>query len=178
MDILADLLAPFARIAGALTIPDLQARWFLPFVLPLCAAAILTDLRVMKITNRTTDLLGLVFLIVGIFLMPLPDYGWRLAHIAIVLMIGIVANAGGLMGAGDAKFLAAAAPYVPLADAKFVGFLFCGMLIGAVITQRTVKYTPLRRLAPDWESWTRGLDFPMGLVLGSTLGLYLILGAL
>ncbi len=178
MDFLTDLVAPFVRIAGVLSIPDMQARWFLPFVLPLCAVAILTDLRWMKITNRTTDILGLVFLVVGLFLMPLPEYGWRVAHLVIVLLIGFVANAGGLMGAGDAKFLAAAAPYVPLADVKFVGFLFCGMLLGAVITQRLLKFTPLRRLAPEWESWTRGLDFPMGLVLGTTLGLYLILGAL
>jgi len=40
-----------------------------------------------------------------------------------------------------------------------------------------VKYTPLRRLAPDWQSWQETKKFPMGLALGTTLGLYLILGA-
>ena len=34
------------------------------------------------------------------------------------------------------------------------------------------------RLAPDWESWDRTRDFPMGLALGPALVIYLGLGAL
>jgi prepilin peptidase CpaA len=39
-------------------------------------------------------------------------------------------------------------------------------------------YSPLRRLAPDWQSWHTGKKFPMGLALGGTLAIYLSLGAL
>ena len=178
MDALADLVAPFQRIGALLTIDPVQARWFLPFVLPLCFVTILNDLRHMKIFNHTTDLLAVVFVLVGFWLMPLPDFGWRIVHFVIVLLFGIVAHAGGLMGAGDSKFLASAAPFVALADVVYVVYLFMGLLLGAVITQRVVRATPLRRLAPQWESWSRGLEFPMGVVLGTTLALYLILGAI
>ena len=39
-------------------------------------------------------------------------------------------------------------------------------------------YSPLRRLAPDWQSWNTGKKFPMGFALGGTLAIYLGLGAL
>ncbi len=34
----------------------------------------------------------------------------------------------------------------------------------------------MRRLAPHWDSWEIKGDFPMGLSLGGTLALYLLLG--
>ena len=50
-------------------------------------------------------------------------------------------------------------------------------LLAAVTTHRIAKYTPLRRIAPGWKSWNMGWKFPMGLSLGGTLAIYLILGA-
>ena len=46
-------------------------------------------------------------------------------------------------------------------------------VLAAVITHRVARATALRDLAPDWESWHRGWDFPMGLSLGATLAAYL-----
>ncbi len=161
-----------------MAIPATHALWYLPFVLPICLYVAFTDLALMKITNQAVILLALVFVVIGFFLMPFQDYLWRLAALVIVLVVGIILNAAGVLGAGDAKFIAAAAPYVALGDLRLMMALFMATLLAAAVAHRGAKYTPLRRLAPHWESWERGKKFPMGLALGPTLAIYLILGAL
>lgn len=158
-----------------LAISATHALWFLPFVLPLCIYVAYTDLSRMKITNKAVIALALVFVILGFFLMPFPDYLWRLAALLITLVVGIILNAAGAMGAGDAKFLAASAPYVALGDLRLLMALFAAALLAAAVTHRGIRLTPLRKLAPDWESWEKGKKFPMGLALGPTLAMYLIL---
>lgn len=155
------------------------ALWFVPFVLPICFYVAFTDLAQMKITNKAVLTLGAVFLVLGPFVLPtFEDYLWGLGHFAIVLVLGIILNAAGTMGAGDAKFLAFAAPYVALGDLHLLLIMFCAVLIAAFVTHRAARASPLRKLAPDWESWTQKKKFPMGLALGPALALYLCLGAL
>ena len=161
-----------------MAIPAAQALWFLPFVLPICFYVAFTDLAYMRITNPAVVLLALIFALVGLFLMPFQDYLWRLAALVIVLVCGIVLNAAGAMGAGDAKFAAAAAPYVALGDLRVLLMLFMATVLASAVVHRGVKYTPLRRLAPHWKSWEQGKKFPMGLALGPALAIYLILGSL
>lgn len=156
-----------------------SAWWFLPFVLPLCFYVAFTDLSRMKITNQSVIALALVFVILGPFAMPdLETYLWRLAQLAIMLIVGILLNAIGAMGAGDAKFIAAAAPYVALPDLRLVMALLAASLLAAFVTHRIARASSLRTLAPHWASWDQGKKFPMGLALGMALALYLILGAL
>lgn len=152
------------------------ALWFLPFVLPLCFYVAFTDMREMRITNQAVVALAVVFLIVGLIALPLPVYGMRLLQLVGVLIIGILLNAGGAIGAGDAKFAAAAAPFIAPGDLRLLLFIFSANLLAAFLTHRLAKHSPLRRVAPNWESWNRGWDFPMGLALGGTLAIYLIMG--
>ena len=154
-----------------------QALWFLPFVVPICFYVAYTDLAQMRITNQSVMALAIIFVIVGFFVMPFDAYLWRLAALVIVLIVGIILNAAGAMGAGDSKFLAVAAPYIALGDLKLIIMLFMATLLAAAVTHRGVKHTGLRRLAPDWDSWEQGKKFPMGLALGPCLALYLILGS-
>ncbi|MGR3548217.1 MAG: prepilin peptidase [Roseovarius sp.] len=154
------------------------ALWFLPFVLPICLYVAFTDMKQMRITNQAVLVLAAIFVLLGLFLLPFDTYLWRLLGLVVVLVVGIVLNAAGVMGAGDAKFAAAAAPYIAWGDLRLLMMLFMATLLAAAATHRGVKYTPLRRLAPDWQSWQETKKFPMGLALGTTLGLYLILGAL
>lgn len=164
--------------ADGLALSRSTALIFFVLTLPLCIWTAVSDLRWMLILNKTVVALAAVFAVVGLFLMPLPDYGWQMAQLVIVLLVGIVMNALGLLGAGDAKFAAAAAPYVVLADVRFLVLLFAVILLAAVVTHRLARMSPLRNLAPDWASWTRKKDFPMGLALGPTLSAYLGLAAL
>jgi prepilin peptidase CpaA len=161
-----------------MAISALTALWFLPLVLPICFYVAFTDMAQMRITNQAVLALGLIFVVMGVFLLPFDLYLWRLAAMVIVLAVGFILNAAGAFGAGDAKFCAAAAPYISLGDLRFVMFLFMVVLLAAAATHRGVKLTPLRRLAPHWTSWNQGKKFPMGFALGFTLALYLILGAL
>lgn len=152
------------------------ALWFLPFVLPICFYVAYTDMAEMRITNPSVIVLALVFVLIAPFLMAFDLYLWRLFQLVIVLLVGIIINAAGAVGAGDAKFAAAAAPFIALGDLKFLAFLFSLILLVATITHRGAKHTPLRRMAPDWVSWNQGKKFPMGLALGATLVAYLLFG--
>jgi prepilin peptidase CpaA len=108
----------------------------------------------------------------------LPVYGMRLVQMIAVLLVGILLNAGGAIGAGDAKFAAAAAPFIAPGDLRLLVAIFAANLLAAFVTHRLAKYTPLRRIAPDWKSWDMGWKFPMGLSLGGTLAIYLALGVI
>jgi prepilin peptidase CpaA len=153
------------------------AMWFLPFAIPICLYVMWTDLSRMKITNTANLALLGVFVVIGLFVMPFDQYLWRLGAMVIVLVVGIILNAAGVMGAGDSKFIAAA-PFVALGDLMVLAWLFSATLVAAVLTHRGVRATRLRNLAPDWTSWEKGKKFPMGLALGPTLMIYLGLGFL
>jgi prepilin peptidase CpaA len=150
---------------------------FLPFVAPIALWVAWSDLARMKIPNAAVLALVAVYLIVGPFVLPLGEWGWRWLHLAIVLAVGFVANMAGLLGAGDAKFLAAAAPFVAAADALALTILFASLLIAAFATHRLMRaLPPVRRAVPDWASWTHR-KFPMGFALGPALAFYLALAA-
>lgn len=136
------------------------AAWFLPFVVPICLYVMYTDLSRMKITNVANMALAAVFLVIGLVVLDFDAYLWRLAGMAIVLVVGVILNAVGVMGAGDSKFIAAAAPFVALADLTLLCFIFLGCLIAAIVTHKTAKFTRLRQLAPHWTSWEQGKSFP------------------
>ena len=162
----------------ALHIPATTGLVFFILTLPICVWVAWSDMKAMRIPNKSVLALALIFVIVAPFLMPLHTVGWQLVHLVVILLIGIILNAPGLVGAGDAKFAAAAAPYIVLADVRFLIALFAACLLAGFVTHRLARMTPLRNLAPNWESWHRKRDFPMGLPLASALSLYLLLGAI
>ena len=161
-----------------LSISAAAATWFAPFVLPICLYVCFTDMREMRITNQANLALLLVYAVVGVFVLPLDAYLWRYAHFGVALVAGIALNAGGVMGAGDAKFIAAAAPFIHVGDLRFLMALGAAVTLAAFLAHRIAKMTPLRRLAPEWKSWSSGKRFPMGVALGGTLAIYLVLGIL
>jgi prepilin peptidase CpaA len=157
-------------------ITSAAAMWFLPFVAPICFYVAWSDMRAMRIPNHSVVALTLVFVVVGLVALPFDAYLWRYLHLIVVLLIGMVMNAGGLVGAGDAKFAAAAAPFVAIGDLPRLAVVFAATLLAAWVTHRLAKHSPLRKLVPDWESWEKKKDFPMGLALGGALFIYLVLG--
>ncbi len=157
--------------------PPVAALVFFLATLPVAFWVAWSDMARMKIPNAAVVALVALFLVLGPFLLPLADWGWRWLHLAVVLVIGFVMNMGGLVGAGDAKFAAAMAPFVALSDAAWFLVLFAAVLLAAFATHRGFRAVPAaRRLAADWQSWNRA-DFPMGLALAGSLSLYLGLAA-
>jgi prepilin peptidase CpaA len=149
--------------------------WFLPFTLPIAIWVAWSDMKFMKIPNKAVLALLIVYLIVGLIVFPLKVYGWGWALAAIMLLAGFISTSAGIMGAGDAKFAAAMAPFFATADLRLVFALFAACLLGAFASHRTMKrVAPYRAAAADWESWTHK-DFPMGLALSGTLVFYPVL---
>ena len=146
----------------------------LPFVLAIGIWVSWSDMRFMKIPNKAVMALALVWLIVGVFLVPFQVWLWAWALAGIVLVAGFVANAAGLVGAGDAKFAAAMAPFFVNVDIKLVLMLFASCLLGAFAAHRLARVVPaFRAVTLDWASWTHK-DFPMGLALSGTLIFYIL----
>lgn len=159
-----------------LQITPTEALWFLPVVLPVCLWVIFSDLSRMRIPNRAVLLLAGIFLLLGPLALPLETYGWRIVTMVTMLALMFLANLAGLMGAGDSKFIAAAAPFIDPGDGALLGLIFAANLLACLATHRLARQSPLRRLAPDWVSWTSGRKFPMGFALAGTLLIYLGLG--
>ena len=154
-------------------LPLAAALTFLPFAVVIGIWVAWSDMRSMKIPNYAVLALGAVYLVTGPFVLPLMTYlsGWALC--AIVLAAGFVLNAGGALGAGDAKFAAAMAPYFVRSDLRFDLGLYAACLLGAFAAHRLLRAVPaFRRAAPDWASWTHP-RFPMGLALSGMLIFYL-----
>ena len=153
------------------------ALLFLPFVVPISLWAIWSDLSRMKIPNKAVMALTIVFAVVGLFALPLEDYLWRWLHLVVILVIGFVMNIMRMLGAGDAKFAAAMAPFIALSDATMVMMILAVMIIAGFVLHRIAKNISwIRSATPNWESWTRR-DYPMGLSLGATLIVYMVLAA-
>ena len=163
--------------AADLTMPSDAALAFLP------AAAIIglwvawSDMRSMKIPNRAVLALALCFVVIAPFVLPLSEIGWRLVALLVVLVFGFFVSSAGALGAGDAKYMAAMAPYVAWADAGAFMMILALATLAAFVTHRALRAMPLVRAAtPDWVSWTSA-KFPLGMALGPTLAFYLALAA-
>jgi prepilin peptidase CpaA len=154
-----------------------EALWFLPLVVPICIWVALSDLSTMRIPNVAVLALAGVFLSLGLIVLPLEAYLWRLAVLGIVLLVGFVITSFGIVGAGDAKFAAAMAPFVAPGDGLFFLMLFSIVLIGSWIIHRMAGRVPaFRRATAHWASWDQGKLFPMGVALAGALAIYLTLG--
>lgn len=152
-----------------------QALSFLPFALPIAIWVSWSDMKFMKIPNYAVLVLATVWLVVGVIVMPMHDWLWGWALLAIVLVIGFGANMLNLLGAGDAKFAAAMAPFFVVANVRVALGLFAACLLAAFVSHRIARRIPaLRTLTTEWVSWTNK-DFPMGLALSGTLIFYLAL---
>lgn len=138
-----------------------------------------SDMKAMKIPNKAVLALLAGFMIIGLALVAVQILSikailWALALGAIVLLAGFVASAAGLVGAGDAKFAAAMAPFFIGADLRFVLGLFAACVLGAFVSHRLMGRIPaFRRATADWASWTHA-KFPLGLALAGTLIFYLL----
>lgn len=153
------------------------ALWFLIAAVPVAIWVSYSDMATMKIPNKAVMALFCGYVVLGLIALPFDAYLWGFVHMALILVIGIALNAARLVGAGDAKFAAAAAPMIATGDATRVMYLFALCLLGGYLIHRIARATPLRRMAPQWESWTSGRRFPMGLPLAMTLVAYLGLAA-
>ena len=156
----------------------MQAAWLMIAAVPISIYVAWADMKTMKIPTPAVYALVAGFAVLGLIALPFADYLWRWSHLVVVLGVGILLNLIRLVGAGDAKFAAAAAPFIAYSDWRLMIAVYAVCFLAAYGVHRIAKHTPIRRLAPDWASWTTGKRFPMGFALGVTLVGYLALAVL
>jgi len=113
------------------------------------------------------------YLVIGPIALGLDLYLWGIALGLMTLVVGFVASTIRMVGAGDAKFAAAMAPFFVGSNARLDMGLFAACLLGAFAAHRLLRATPFRRAVPDWASWTHP-RFPMGLGLAGMLIFHLL----
>ena len=156
-----------------------QAIVFAPFVLAICVWVAWSDMATMKIPNKAVIALGLVWLVIGgvmvvAGMMDWRIWGWGMALGGMTLAAGFIANAAGLIGAGDAKFGAVMAPFFVGSDPRLVMALMAACLLGAFTAHRLARMiVSFRAVVPTWASWSNK-KFPMGLTLAGMLVFYLL----
>ncbi len=142
--------------------------------IPFGILAMYFDLRYMIIPNKVVLGLFAAFLIVGVIFLPFQSFLWHLLGGFVVLAIGFVMNAAGLVGGGDAKFAAAMALFVSFAD--ILPFLLMLAVITLIVVALHYIFGRLP-IAQDfkkgWKSWDKDRKFPMGFGFGPTLIYYL-----
>jgi prepilin peptidase CpaA len=158
--------------------PDLPSLWttlwFLPFVTGIGLWVAWSDLKFMTIPNAAVLSLLAVWAVIGPIAVPVNIYlaGWG-AGLA-MLILGFLLSTAGQIGAGDAKFAAAMAPFFAGADLRFVFLLAATCILAGFVTHRALRGLPsLRRATPDWASWT-DRNFPMGFSLAGILWLFFL----
>jgi prepilin peptidase CpaA len=151
-----------------------DALLILGAVLPVAVWAALTDVRRMKIPNLAVYAMVGIWTVLGPLLLPWDQWLWGYVLGAMTLVVTFVLFAIGPVGAGDAKFGAAMAPFFVGADPMRVMLLLAACLLAAVAVHRLARAIPaIRRATPDWQSWDQPRDFPVGLALAGLVIIYL-----
>jgi prepilin peptidase CpaA len=161
--------------ADAFALGPAGAAWLaLALAGPLAALGGLWDLRRMRIPNWLNAALALLFVPVAALTLPLEAALWRVAVAAGVLLAGYALFVAGRMGGGDVKMLAAAALWIPPAQAGGAMFLLSvALLAGLALVLGARRFT-----APDtpWRGLRRhARRFPMGVSIGAALVAHLVL---
>ena len=153
------------------------AFWFLPAIIPLALFISWNDMRDMKITNNTILVVLIAYAVLGPSAFGLEMYLWQWLHFPVALVVCMALWALRLMGGGDAKLIAAMAPYFVMVDIAFILRVFAASLIAALIVHTLFRVTPLKGPVSEWKSWNVGRYFPKGFPLSMTLLLYLVAAA-
>ncbi len=156
----------------------LDAALLLPATLAIGIWVAWSDMKFMKIPNSAVLALAGIWLIFGLLLMPLSIWAAGIGLGAAMLVMGFFAALIRFFGAGDAKFIAAMAPFFVQSNPRFVLVLAAAVFLAAFAAHRLAKrVSVIRRHSQDWQSW-HDADFPMGFALAGILNIYIIMRAL
>lgn len=168
-------------LLSTLAITQMQALVFGLLTLPITLWVVWTDLARMRIKNEAVLAMFAIFVLAGLFLMPLGDYAWRYVHFVVALVVCFLLTVIIGMGAGDAKYIAVVAPFVALDDVGALALLYAIwsviLLVGMFLARRSGA---LRRARPDWIWFAedRKSYVPFGLALAPTVSSYFLFGFL
>ena len=133
------------------------------------------DLKQLRIPNWSVLAVIAVFLVTGLWGLDFSTYLWRILHGVIVLFVGFALYqfAGGHIGGGDIKLIAALTPFIAGSDLLFVLTVFSVLSIMGVMLHKFIR-TRLRDRTTGWAALDQKRFFPAGLLLGGTIMIHLV----
>jgi len=132
------------------------------------------DLKQLRIPNWSVLAVLGVFVVTGLWGLPLDVFAWRLLAGVIVLFVGfgLYSVGGGNVGGGDIKMMAALTPFIAGKDVGFVLIVFAALSFAGIMLHKLVRMK-LRDRQTGWKALDQQRVFPVGLLLGATIMLYL-----
>jgi len=132
------------------------------------------DLKALRIPNWCVLAVVGVFIVTGLWGLPLDVFAWRFLHGVIVLFVGfgLYSISGGHVGGGDIKLIAALTPFIAGKDLLFVLLVFALLSFAGLMVHRLARGL-LRGRKTGWAAMDQKRFFPAGLLLGGTIMIYL-----
>jgi prepilin peptidase CpaA len=132
------------------------------------------DLKALRIPNWCVLAVVALYVVTGLWGLPLDIFAWRFLHGVIVLFLGfgLYSISGGQVGGGDIKLIAALTPFIAGSDILFVLGVFAILSLVGLMIHRLVRRL-LRERKTGWAALDQKQFFPAGLLLGGTIMIYL-----
>lgn len=133
------------------------------------------DLKQLRIPNWSVLGVIALFLVTGLWGLEFSTYLWRILHGVIVLFVGFALYqfAGGHVGGGDIKLIAALTPFIAGRDLLFVLTVFAVLSFAGIMIHKFIR-TRLRDRTTGWAALDQKKFFPAGLLLGGTIMIHLL----
>ncbi|MBY8976337.1 prepilin peptidase [Rhodobacteraceae bacterium NNCM2] len=144
-------------------------------LIPLMLVASWYDLKYLLIPNWLVLCVFAVFLVTGLWGLPFEIYLWRLLNGAVVLAVGfaIFAVGKGKVGGGDMKLIAALVPFIVPEDTAYILLVMSVLALFGLMLHRMI-YAMRRGKKLGWEALDQKIYFPVGLLIGITMCIYLV----
>jgi prepilin peptidase CpaA len=132
------------------------------------------DLKALRIPNWCVLAVVALYIVTGLWGLPLDVFAWRFLYGVIVLFVGfgLYSISGGHVGGGDIKLIAALTPFIAGKDLLFVLMVFALLSFAGLMLHRFVR-AMLRDRKTGWAALDQKRFFPAGLLLGGTIMIYL-----
>ena len=132
------------------------------------------DLKALRIPNWCVLAVIALYIVTGLWGLPLDIFAWRFLHGVIVLVLGfgLYSISGGNVGGGDIKLIAALTPFIAGSDVLYVLGVFAILSLAGLMIHRFVRGL-LRDRKTGWAALDQKRFFPAGLLLGGTIMIYL-----
>ena len=133
------------------------------------------DLKQLRIPNWSVLAVIAVFLVTGLWGLEFSTYLWRILYGVIVLFVGfgLYQFAGGHIGGGDIKLIAALTPFIAGSHLLFVLTVFAVLSIVGVMLHKLIR-NRLKERTTGWAALDQKRFFPAGLLLGGTIMIYMV----
>ena len=158
---------------------DTPALWVaFAAMVPLMVLTAWWDLKFLKIPNNLVIAVLGTFVIVGLWGLPLETFAWRLMYGVIALVFGFGLFALGGIGGGDAKMAAVLVPFAAPSDAASILLIYAVLTFVLLMVLRLIMQM-VRHRETGWLALdqlnkpARERVFPMGLIFGATILVYL-----